>query len=198
MVYILAILFAGIQYLRGWGPLDGIVNPKPWRKWANKLAGDIACSIYVVIVLSIAPAFVEGLEWWQGVVAGVLYGAAEAWIIKRLTFACYNGDTSEYDKNKNRAHKWPIAIMARIFKPLPKKTFATIYCTFAGLAYATMLLPYLSFNYDFIAAVGLCCTYGVVYYAMNLLPGKTENERGEAVARTIYGAILGLAVAAVL
>lgn len=191
MELLLIPLMAAIQWCRGWGPTDppNNVNPPAWRRWADEVTADWACGLAVIIAL------LPFTAWENAVAAGILYFCAEYWFEKRTLFACWNKNLTEYD-NGCAWYKLPVHMAVRLFRPLPNKLFATIYGTVAGLAWATMLLPFIAVSYTFAAAIGLCCSFGIIYYAMNLLPDPVQQ--GESVGRAIYGLMLGLAFYGVL
>lgn len=174
------MMMALIQFLRGWGPIDPPyhVNTPRWRKWANVIVSDWACGGYVVLLL------LPSVAWWQALLSGLLYVQAEYWIIKRVLFGCWNGDVSAY--TDSCWYKQPMRWLARPFMWLPSKAFAAAYGAVCGLAWASVLLP-LGFHLS-----ALCCLFlGPIYALMHLIPDHWDRE---AVARTIFGGMLGIAM----
>lgn len=156
--------FGLINWLKGWGPIDPPHhnNPPKWRIIAAWASSTWACAAY--LALSMLPF----CQWWQALIGGLVYGGWKFTHNKRRLFDCW---------------KLP---------ELKDRLKATAYGCSRGLILSLAIAPVYSLSWQFGLALLLPGLYGLIYFAMNVLPNPPEQ--GETVGRAIYGLVFGVAM----
>jgi len=196
MTYLCALL-ALIHWLKGFSLGDNLPpgqTRETWQTVVNFMTSDGFCGVY--LAASLGFLLWPGVEMWKPFAAFLLlvaawYGyACEMFYHKRIMFVAYSGKIeaiTDYADN----------FIERFFVGSGKnpRLSAVRYGVFAGFGYSLLFAIIIawriytgSFSLYSIGALLPPLLYGVVYYAMNLLPNP--NQYGETVGRGFYGAAL--------